>query len=78
MFIRLHLDYAHMYMINLIMVQKAKLYCKIKNKLTPAYLNSYLYNNNTNPAYSTKSSQIIALGHHQMKLLEHSHAELTL
>ena len=31
---------------------------KIKNKLTPAHLNSYLYNNNnTNPAYSTRSSQ---------------------
>ena len=33
----------------------------IKNKLTPAYLNSYLYNNNntnnTNPTYSTRSSQ---------------------
>ena len=30
---------------------------KIKHNLTPAYLNSYLYNNNTNPSYSTRSSQ---------------------
>ena len=31
---------------------------KSKNKITPAYLNSYLYNhNNANPAYCTRSSQ---------------------
>ena len=30
---------------------------KIKNKLSAAYRNSYVYNNNTNPSYRTKSSQ---------------------
>ena len=38
--------------------RKLIFFYKIKNKLTLAYLNSYLYtNNNTNQAYSTRSSQ---------------------
>ena len=38
--------------------RKLIFFYKIKNKLTLAYLNSYLYtNNNTNRAYSTRSSQ---------------------
>ena len=40
---------------------------KTKNKLTVAYLNSYLYNN-VNPA--------LAPGHHKMKLLEYFYPEL--
>ena len=37
---------------------KKLFFYNIKNKLELAYLDSYLYNsNNTNPAYSTKSSQ---------------------
>ena len=40
------------------MVQKAYFFFdKIKNKLTLAYLNFYLYNDNTNLAHITRSSQ---------------------
>ena len=39
------------------MEQKAYFFYKIKKKLTLAYLNSYLYNNNLSLAYSTRSSQ---------------------
>lgn len=39
------------------MVQKAYFFDKIKNKLTLAYLNFYLYNDNTNLAHITRSSQ---------------------
>ena len=38
--------------------RKLIFFYKIKNKITPAYLNSYLYNNNnTNRTYCTRSSQ---------------------
>ena len=40
------------------MEQKAYFFYKIKKKLTSAYLNSYLYNNNNlSLAYSTRLSQ---------------------
>ena len=37
--------------------RKLIFFFKIKNKLSSAYANSYLYNNNTSTAYSTRLSQ---------------------